>query len=81
VVQHVRLNAPQASDGVIEVWLDGRKVYTAGGLRFRTTDRLKIDGVFFSTFFGGGDRTWATPRDQYADFADVRMSTSAPTPD
>jgi hypothetical protein len=81
VVQHVRLNDPQASDGVIEVRLDGKPVYRATGLRFRTTDRLKIDGVFFSTFFGGGDRSWASPRDQYADFADVRMSTRAPGQD
>ena len=78
VVQHVRLNDPQGSDGVIDVWLAGKKVYTAAGLRFRSTDRLKIDGVFFSTFFGGGDRGWASPRDQYADFADVRMSTGVP---
>jgi hypothetical protein len=80
VVQHVRLNDPHGSDGVIDVWLDGRRVYTVTGLRFRSTDRLKIDGVFFSTFFGGGDRTWASPRDQYADFADVRLSTGAPPP-
>jgi hypothetical protein len=78
VVQHVRLNDPQGSDGVIDVWLDGKKVYSATGLRFRSTEQLKIDGVFFSTFFGGGDRSWASPRDQYADFADVRMSTRAP---
>jgi hypothetical protein len=81
VVQHVRLNDPGAADGVIDVWLDGKKVYGATGLRFRSTGTLKIDGVFFSTFFGGGDRSWASPRDQYADFADVRLSTRVPEPE
>jgi hypothetical protein len=32
-----------------------------GGLQFRTTDELQIEGLFFSTFFGGGDESWASP--------------------
>jgi len=44
------------------------------GLTLRTVDDLKIEGVIFSTFFGGGDQSWATPRDQYADFAVFAVS-------
>jgi hypothetical protein len=46
------------------------------GLTYRTTDQLKIDGLFFSTFFGGGDESWASPVDQYADFASFTISDS-----
>jgi hypothetical protein len=69
IQQRVRLNTPGETDGEVTVWQDGRQVLSQGGLEFRTTDALRIDGLFFSTFFGGGDTSWATPVDQYADFA------------
>jgi hypothetical protein len=67
--QRVRLNTPGTADGEVRVWQDGRQVFAATGLEFRTVGQLGIDGVFFSTFFGGGDTSWASPVDQYADFA------------
>jgi hypothetical protein len=75
VEQEVRLNTPGTSDGTITVWVNGDPAYQATGLDFRTTSDLKIEGVFFSSFFGGGDPTWATPRDQYVDFAGFAVST------
>jgi hypothetical protein len=74
VVQHVRLNTPDQADGVLDVWFQGKQVLHRTDLTYRTTADLKIDGVFFSSFFGGGDRSWATPKDQYADFAAMRLS-------
>lgn len=74
IQQRVRLNTPGETDGEITVWQDGRQVLTQTGLTFRTTDDLKIDGLFFSTFFGGGDTSWASPVDQYADFAAFTVS-------
>lgn len=69
VEQHVALNTPGARDGEVTVWLDGRQVLRASDLVYRTTDELKIEGIFFSTFFGGDERDWASPQDQHADFA------------
>lgn len=80
VVQHVRLNTPGEADGVLDVWFQGGQVLHRADLTYRTTDDLKIDGLFFSSFFGGGDRSWATPRDQYADFAALRLSATAIPP-
>ena len=77
--QRVLLNSPDAADGRVLVWQDGRQVLDATGLRFRTTGELRIDGLFFSTFFGGSDSTWASPVDQYADFAGFRLA-SVPGP-
>jgi hypothetical protein len=74
VVQHVRLNTPGVADGLVEVWLDGARVLSSAGLTYRTVPTLRIEGVFFSTFFGGGDASWATPVEQAAQFADVRLS-------
>lgn len=67
--QGVRLNTPGHRDGEITVWIDGRQAYRSTGLTFRTSPALKIDGLFFSTFFGGDDKSWISPRDQTADFA------------
>jgi len=74
IQQRVRLNSPDKADGEVTVWQDGRTVLNQTGLTFRTTGELKIDGLFFSTFFGGGDTSWASPVDQYADFAAFAVS-------
>jgi hypothetical protein len=73
VEQKVRLNHPDRADGEVVVWIDGRLVLDMAGLRYRTVDTLKIDGVFFSTFFGGDDTSWSTPTDQYADFGGISI--------
>jgi len=79
--QRVQLNAPNAADGRITVWQDDQLVLDRGGLEFRSTDELQIDGVFFSTFFGGDDESWASPVDQHADFAAFEVTEgSAPPP-
>jgi hypothetical protein len=79
--QRVLLNSPGAADGRVLVWQDGTPVLDVGDLRFRTTGALRIDGLFFSTFFGGSDRSWASPVDQYADFAGFRIApASGPLP-
>lgn len=69
IEQELKLNTPGAADGSVHVWLDGKPVYQNEQLLFRTTGSLRAEGVFFSTFFGGGDSSWAPPSDTYADFA------------
>ena len=81
IQQRVQLNTPGTADGRITVWQDDRLVLDRGGLEFRSTDELQIDGVFFSTFFGGGDSSWASPSDQHVDFAAFELTEgSAPPP-
>ncbi|ONH60526.1 hypothetical protein CcI49_10620 [Frankia sp. CcI49] len=74
VQQRVRLNTPGLADGSVVVWVDGREVFRQDGMLFRTTPALRIEGVFFSTFFGGDDLSWASPINQYADFATFVVS-------
>ncbi|MDL5052085.1 glycosyltransferase [Oscillatoria laete-virens NRMC-F 0139] len=72
--QQIVLNNLESKDGLIKVWVDNLLVFEKRELTFRTTEELKIEGIFFSTFFGGGDPSWATPKDVYADFAEFSVT-------
>lgn len=74
VEQQVVLNEPEDENGSVTVWLDGQEVFAETGMQYRTVDDLKVEGVFFSTFFGGADPSWAPSQDQHADFADFAVS-------
>jgi hypothetical protein len=74
VQQHVVLNDPKRANGVLQVWLNGQLVLDRHDLLYRDTTALKIQGLFFSTFFGGGDQTWATPVDQRIEFSKFEIS-------
>ncbi len=65
----VRPNDIGTTDGYIRVFINGHKTLDAEGLKFRTSSTLQTDGMFFSTFFGGSDATWASPQTQHTDFA------------
>jgi hypothetical protein len=80
IEQEIILNTPDQKDGEIRVWVDGKLVIDEDNLTFRTTEDLKIEGIFFSTFFGGGSASWATPKDVYVDFANFSVSVIENTP-
>lgn len=71
VVHHVRLNTPGQANGIMEAWLDDRLVLSRGDVMFRGPGAsFHIDSLYFSTFFGGSDATWAPSSDQTIDFDD-----------
>ncbi|MEM9265132.1 MAG: polysaccharide lyase [Cyanobacteria bacterium P01_F01_bin.13] len=72
--QEIKLNTPAQADGEIRIWVNDNLVLEQQALVFRTVSSLQIDGIFFSTFFGGGDPSWATPQDTYIDFANFSVS-------
>lgn len=71
--QQIRLNTPGTDDGRIQIWHNGESVLNQHGMRYRDTDELGFDGVYFSTFFGGSDPSWETPQDTYIDFANFQV--------
>lgn len=75
VEQELILNEPGQANGVARLWIDGRAVLEQRDIVYRTTGDVTIDGLMFSTFFGGNGKEWRTPRDQHADFADFRFYT------
>jgi len=69
LTQHVKLNTPGFYDGMLEVWVDDKEVLRESNVRFRRAgDGWQITGMYFSTFFGGGDSTWATTKKETAYF-------------
>ncbi|MFT6915428.1 MAG: hypothetical protein ACJAWL_001735 [Motiliproteus sp.] len=54
IEQYLRLNTPGQNDGVLKAWVDGRKVTEIDNLRFRDTDALKIEKIWFDFYHGGG---------------------------
>ncbi len=73
VEQEIVLNDPGAANGVARVWIGGELRLEAPGLVFRHAADVRIEGLMFSTFFGGRDPAWASPRDQEALFADFAI--------
>lgn len=73
VEQEIVLNDPGARNGVARVWIGGELRLEAPGLVFRHAADVRIEGLMFSTFFGGRDPAWASPRDQEALFADFAI--------
>ncbi|XP_046546220.1 uncharacterized protein LOC124256290 [Haliotis rubra] len=79
IAQSVHLNTPGKTDGSIKVWHDGKLVYTIDHLNIRSKS-INIDGIFFSTFFGGSDSSWAPTRDCYSYFKNFVLSTDTSHP-
>ncbi|WP_064745270.1 polysaccharide lyase [Pseudonocardia acaciae] len=78
ITQRVQLNTPGQKNGSVTVWLDGKQVFQKADLDYRSSGGLHIDGVFFSTFFGGSDVSWASPVNQTIDFAGFTVGNTAP---
>lgn len=53
VEQHVRLNSPGQSDGVLRAWVDGQLVFERSDIRYRDTPDLKIESVWLNVYHGG----------------------------
>lgn len=76
-VQHrVVLNTPGQKNGILEAWLDGKKVLTRNNIEYRKTDSIGINYFYFSTFFGGNDYSWAPKTDQKINFDNFILSTN-----
>ena len=74
IEHYIRMNTPGSNDGVLETWVDGESAWSESDRQWRKTDAFAIDSVYFSTFFGGGSQPWASPKEQWADFDDLKVS-------
>ncbi|KNC85611.1 hypothetical protein SARC_02232 [Sphaeroforma arctica JP610] len=62
VKQYVKLNAVGENDGEFQLWINGAKVISES-LTYRTSEKLKLGGSFFSVFFGGSGNQYAPDND------------------
>lgn len=75
-VEHrVRMNTVGSQDGVLEAWVDGELSLSDDARLWRNDGTFAIDTLYFSTFFGGSDSSWAPASAQTVDFDDLVVST------
>lgn len=71
---YVALNTDGIANGVMTFYYNGVKAFEFTNLEIRNTDAIEsIGGVYFSTFFGGYDNTWASPKQQYSYFRNMQL--------
>lgn len=73
IEQEIILNDPGKENGVARVWINSEPILEHHSINYRTRSHIFVDGLMFSSFFGGNGEEWRTPRDQTADFADFRF--------
>ena len=78
VTQLVKMNTPGLKNGRIKVWLNGTQVLNEKRLVMRTTNSLGIDLLYFSTFFGGSDSSWAPTNDEVIYFDEFEVTVRSP---
>lgn len=80
---HVRLavtmNTPGKRDGSVRVWIahDEEKeklLVERTDMEWRTVDTFGVDSLYFETFHGGSDSSWAPTRECWAEFGELRYS-------
>lgn len=74
---YYKLNTPGSANGIMKGWVNGVQRGQKNNVEFRgaAEDQVKLNQLFFSTFFGG-NQTYAPLSNQYAWFDDFRVSTS-----
>lgn len=75
LVERIHLNNPGLADGWVSLSYDGTTDITKSGLAITDTN-TPIGGLFFSTFYGGHDRSWAPSALMHIDFANFHASTT-----
>jgi hypothetical protein len=74
VAMRVKLNDVGKENGELQLWANGKSMFSVSGLVMRTTESARIWGNQFQTFFGGSTEEWSTPFDQYTYTADLTMA-------
>lgn len=78
-VEHrIRMNTPGATDGIMQAWFDGQLALDEQSFVWRAAGQTwSIDALYFSTFFGGSDNTWAPSADQTIDYDSFVISAAS----
>lgn len=74
----VGMNTPGKKDGTLRVWTataghDEKLMVEKKDMEWRTVDSFGVDGLYFETFHGGGDKSWAPTRPCFVEFKEMRV--------
>jgi hypothetical protein len=61
--QEVVLNKPGRKDGALRIWVDGVQVIDKSQMMLRENDQVVFGGVQADAHYGGGDPSFASPKD------------------
>ena len=78
VRQHVRMNTPGQSDGVLREWVDGELVLERTNAEFRVDPSVEVTNISWNIFRGGNTADWRGSRDSWVDFADIKVVEGPP---
>jgi hypothetical protein len=70
----ITMNDLGKRNGRIKSWFDGVLALDKGKFEFRTIKKLGIDALYFSTFFGGNDFTWAPSKNESIQFSKITIT-------
>ena len=68
IAQVVTLNKVGSMDGSIAVLVNGEELYRRDKLNIRQSQEVMVQGIMFSTFYGGSDSSWAPGYNTWAYF-------------
>ena len=74
VKERVVLNTPSVANGILQIWIDGVKMIDYSKIIFRIDQKVKANGFYIASFFGGSKLSFATPVDTYSLFRNFKYS-------
>lgn len=72
----VKMNSVGFSDGEIKLWLNDKLVIDRTNIEYRKSNSLTLDGIMFSTFYGGNNPSFSPNSKQYVDFKNIKIADS-----
>lgn len=81
LTQRVKINAPGAANGEIQIWVDGRQVLLRRDLRLRgnvAASQGRVSQIKYHSYFGGDNRGFAPARDSYIEYGPMYVLNCAP---
>ncbi len=70
----VSMNTLGKRDGALRVWIDEKLLVEHSDMEWRSVNTFGVDGLYFETFHGGGDKSWAPTRSCWVEFAEMRVT-------
>lgn len=75
IKQRIKLNDGDKFNGIMEVWVNDKKVINDTEVRYRIAPLGEIDTFYFSTFHGGNTADWAPKNDSYIYYDNFKVFT------
>lgn len=70
----VTMNSVGKRDGRLRVWIDDMTMVERTDMEWRSVDTFGVDGLYFETFHGGGDASWAPTRPCWVEFSEMKVT-------